>query len=509
VDLVNNLAHGFALALTPENALAALIGAVIGTAIGVLPGMTPTSTMAILLAPTLMLKPETGLIVLAAVYYGSQYGDSMTAILLNIPSESPSVVIATDGYRLTRRGRAGAALALAAVASFVGANVGLIGLALAAPALSLLALKFGPADYFEIALFALLALSRITGSSIPKALLTIGIGLAATTIGVDLLAGTSRFTFGQIQMSQGVQIIPVVIGLFGLSELLNLATESLATATGLKFGLRELWPARREWRSGVPPMVRGSILGFFMGILPGPTLTLATFVSYALERRLSWRRPWLQDGDVRGVTGPKSADDAAVSGNLVPLLALGLPFSTVTAVLFAGLLLHGVQPGPLFIQSHPNIFWGFVAAMSLGNIALLILNFPLVGIWVNLLRIPKPIFLAALTVLIVVGAYGYRNSFFDLQIMVISGLIGYLMRRLNFDRTVLVLGLVLGPVLEIGLRQALLLSRGDLSTFITRPTAWVLATVLVVLLATSLLREAGRRQRVILDSTAGPGPAGP
>jgi putative tricarboxylic transport membrane protein len=490
VQVFNDLANGFALALTPENLAAALIGALIGTAVGVLPGMSPTAAMAIFLAPTIGLKPETGLIVLGAMFYGSQYGDSMTAILMNVPSEAASVVISTDGYQMTRRGRAGAALSSAAVASFVGATVGLVGLMLFGPLLSAVAVLFGPADYFDIALFALLLLARIASGSVWKGLLMMGLGLAVTTVGIDPLTGVARFTFGKVVLTQGIELVPVVVGLFGMAELFELTSRAGAFPTIAKLRFREIFPTLAEWFEAVPAMARGAGIGFFLGLLPGPTLTLATFVSYALEKRLPKGLVEFGKGAIRGVAGPKAADDAAVSGNLVPLLALGLPFSPVTAVLFAGLLLHGIQPGPLLITQHANIFWGFIAAMYVGNVALLILNFPLVGIWINLLRIRTPVLLSLLMILMFVGVFGYRNSTLDLIVLLVSGLVGYALKQLRFDRTILVLGLVLGPLLETSLREALFISRGNPVVFAARPVGVVV--VLGLLLVFALPRVMGR-----------------
>jgi len=489
-----DILNGFALALTPVNILAALVGALIGTAVGVLPGMGPTAAVGILVTATVTLSPETGLIALAAVYYGTQYGDSMTAILMRIPSEPPAVVLAVDGYPMAQKGRAGPALAIAAISSFIGAALSLIGLMIAAPTVSRVALLLGPADYAVIAVIALLVLSRFSGGSFSTRLLSLAIGLAATTIGLDMVTGIGRFTFDSPELLQGVEIAPVVIGLYGLAELLHLAGRGGGFPAVEKIPFRKLFPSRTEWRKATPAAGRGAVVGFLMGVLPGPTLSLANFASHSLERRISKHPEEFGKGAVQGVAGPGAADNAAVSGNLLPFLALGLPFTSVTAVLFAGLLLHGIQPGPLLISQHPELFWGLIAAMFVGNVALLLLNFPMVGVWIRLLRIPSPILLALLMVLMFTGVYGFRNSVFDLVVLLVSGVAGYLMKLVDLDRTVLVLGLVLGPVLETSIRQALFISRGDPTVFVTTPMGIVGVVVLVGVVVGPPLRRALRRR---------------
>ncbi len=493
MDPIQGLMYGFGVALTPENFLAALFGALLGTAVGILPGMGPTVVMALLLVPTMNMKVETGLIMLGAIYYGTQYGDSMTAILMNVPSEAPSVVIGIDGYQIARKGRAGAALATAAVGSFIGATIGLIGLTLIAGPVSQAALAFGPPEYFAITVVGLFVLSKISSASLSKGLVALGIGLALTTVGIEPLSGMPRYTFGNTDLLLGVDLIPVVMGIIGMAEMIEIASKNAGLPKAASINYRDLMPTRKEWKKAIPASLRGSVLGFFMGLLPGPTMALSTFASYRLEKRLAPEE--VGHGAVQAVAGPKSADDGSISGTLVPLMALGIPFTAVTAVLFAGLLLHGVTPGPTLITERPEIFWGMVAAMYIGNVALLVLNFPLVGMWTSILRIPQPILSAMLVVLMMIGTYSLRNSTLDELVLVLAGVLGYIMKQMNYERTLLILGMVLGPMLEANFGRSLEMSDGDLSVFVTRPIPDVLWVILaLVLLGPPILNAiTGRR----------------
>ncbi len=488
---IDGLAYGFSVALTWQNFLAAMAGALIGTGIGILPGMSPTVAVALLLVPTMNLEPETGLIMLGAIYYGSQYGDSMTAILMGVPSEAPSVVIGIDGYQIAKKGRAGAALAVSAIGSFIGATVGLVGLILLAEPVSDAALSLGPPEYAAITVLGLFVLSRMSSSSFWMGLAAVTLGLMFTTVGMDPLSGQTRFIFGHIQLAQGIELIPSVMGLIGMAEMLEIAAKTTALPEAAKVRFRELFPTWQEWREAIPASLRGAGLGFVFGLLPGPSLTLATFAAYRFERRLAPRE--VGHGSVRAVAGPKSADDGAISGTLVPLMSLGIPFTAVTAVLFAGLMLHGIQPGPALMVQQPQIFWGLVAAMYVGNVALLVMNFPLVGMWMSLLRIPQPVLSAILVMLMMIGAFSLRNSILDIGILLVMGVLGYLMKQFGFDRTLVILGLVLGPMLEMKFRESMEMSGGDLSIFVNRSFSLVLLLALVaVLLGPPLWRLATR-----------------
>lgn len=476
MDPLTGIIYGFSVALTPSNFAAALAGAFIGTAVGILPGLGPTIVMALLLIPTMSLKAVTGLIMLAGVYFGTQYGDSLSAILMGVPSETPSVVIRIDGYEMTKKGRAGAALAVAAVGSFIGASIGLLGLTFAAGLVSRGALAFGPPEYFCTGVVGLFVLIRISSASVFAGMLPLAFGLLLTVVGSDPISGNPRFTFNSLELTLGIDLVPAAMGLIGMAEMFAIAASPLGLFKPPVVKFRELFPTFKEWRDAIPAAFRGSILGFFLGLLPGPVMTLATFASYRLEKWLAPKEVGL--GSVRAVAGPKAADDAAISGGLVPLMALGLPFTSATAMLFAGLLLHGIQPSPLLMTERPEIFWGLVAAMYVGNLALLILNFPLVGLWVHVLRIPQSILSAALVILMLIGSYTLRSSVLDMIVVVLAGLVGYIMKQVNLDRTLVILGLVLGPMLESNLRRSL--EMGDILIFLQRPITRVLLLILLV-----------------------------
>jgi len=481
---LEGLAYGFSVALSPENLGAALLGAVLGTLVGVLPGIGPVGAMALLLPLTLHMPPQTALIMLAAIYYGSMYGGSTTSILLNVPGEAASVITTIEGYQLARKGRAGAALAVAAVGSFVAGTLGVIGLMLFAPALSRFALSFGVPEFFSLALLGLLALSRVSGGRFWPGMLVLGLGLALATVGLDPISGQARFTFGVVELQQGIDLVPVVMGLYGIAEVLSVAEQGggMPRLTGVR--LRELFPTLDEWRRSFPAILRGAFLGFLIGLIPGPSTVLSTFVSYNIERRLSRRRAEFGRGAIEGVAGPESANNAATSGAMVPMLSLGIPFSPATAMLLAALLVQGVRPGPLLVREYPAVFWGVIASMYIGNLALLILNLPLVGIWASVLRLPQSVLLTVVLLLTLVGAYSINNSLLDLSVLLAAGVVGYIFRKVQFDPAPMVLALVLGPILENSFRQSLFMSQGSLLIFIQRPiSALLIGASAAVLLA--------------------------
>jgi len=492
MDPASGLLYGFSVAFEPENILAALLGALVGTFVGVLPGIGPIGAMALLLPVTLALRPETALIMLAGIYYGAMYGGSTTSILVNVPGEAASVVTAIDGYQLAKKGRAGAALAVAAVGSFVAGTLGVVGLMLFAPPLAQLALSFGPPEYCMVALVGLLALSRLSASSLAKGLFVLALGLGLATVGMEPVSGVSRYAFGFVELSQGIELVAVVMGLYGMAEVLLVAERAggLPQVVGVK--LKELFPTRVEWLRSLPAVLRGTFIGFLVGLIPGPAAVISTFVSYNLERRLSRHPEEFGHGAIEGVAGPESANNAATSGAMVPLLALGIPFAPATAMLLAALMIQGIRPGPLLIQERPEVFWGVIASMYVGNVALLILNLPLVGMWVSLLRIPQPVLLSLILIFMLLGTYSVNNSLLDLTVLWVMGLVGYTLRKLDFDVAPMVLGLVLGPMLEKAFRQSLFMSRGDLLVFLERPLSAALLAVLVALLVLpTLWRAAG------------------
>ena len=492
---LEGLAYGFTVAATPTNLLACFLGVLVGTIVGVLPGIGPVGAMALLLPSTFALHPATALIMLAGIYYGAMYGGSTTSILVNVPGEAGSVVTLLDGYQMTRKGRAGAALCIAAVGSFVAGTVGVVGIMLAAAWLADLAIRFGPPEYFAIALGGLLLLSRLSGGSVLHSFVMVAIGLALGTVGMDTVTALRRFTFGSIALSQGVDLVPVIMGLYGVAEVLLLAEQGVAKALIVSVRLRELLPTREEWRRSWAPIGRGSVVGFVTGLIPGPAAVLSTFIAYNLEKKVSRTPERFGHGAVEGVAAPQSANNAATAGAMVPLLSLGIPFSPATAILLGALVIHGLQPGPLLIVQRPEVFWGFVASMYIGNVLLLILNLPLVGVFVSVLRLPQHVLATLVLLLCLVGAFSLSNSHLDLWILVLFGVFGYALRKLNVDASPLVVALVLGPMMEKTLRQSLFITQGSVVDMIARPLTLAILAIPVLALAVPPLLRLRRRAR--------------
>ncbi|HET7854631.1 MAG TPA: tripartite tricarboxylate transporter permease [Candidatus Methylomirabilis sp.] len=492
MDPLQGLAYGFGVALSGENLLACVIGVSIGTVVGILPGIGPIGAMALLIPSTFALGPTTALIMLAGIYYGSMYGGSTTTILLNVPGEAASVVTAIDGYQMARKGRGGAALAVSAVGSFVAGTLGIVALMLFAPLLAEAALRFGPPEYFALTLVGLILLSRLGGGAPLKSFLMVGVGLLLGTVGMEPISGLPRFTLGQLPLAQGVELIPVGVGLYGVAEVLMIAERITGIPEVLRVKFRELFPTRSEWKRSSLPMVRGSAVGFVIGLIPGPATILSTFTAYALEKKISRHPEEFGKGAIEGVAGPEAANNSATAGAMVPLLALGVPFAPATAMLLGALIIHGVQPGPLLMTQQPEIFWGVVASMYVGNFVLLILNLPLVGVFASILRLPQYFLMGLVLLLCLVGTYSVNNSFLDLYILVGMGVVGYFLRKLRFDLAPLILALVLGPMLERTLRQSLFMSRGDVWTIVSRPiTAVLLAVGVAALVLPVFLRRRG------------------
>ena len=482
------------VALTPANLLACFVGTVLGTVVGVLPGLGPAGAMALVLPVTIKLGPTAGLIMLAGIYYGAMYGGSTTSILVNVPGEAASVVTTIDGYRLARRGRAGAALAVAAIASFVAGTFSVIALQLFAPAVARLALVFGPAEYFAFALLGLVLLSNLSGGSRVKALAMVVVGVMLSTVGMDPLGGTVRFTFELGGAQAGLSFVAVAAGLFGVAEVLAASARPEPVAAVQRVRFRELYPSREELRRSVPPMLRGTVLGFLIGLIPGPAATIASFVSYGVERKVSRYRHELGQGAIEGVAGPEAANNAAAGGGMIPLLSLGLPFTPSTAVLLSGMLLMGVTPGPFLLRDHPQVFWGVIGSFYVGNVMLLLLNLPLVGLFARVATIPSRWLMPGVLLLCALAAYADNNNLFDVWVMVGAGLAGYAIRGLGFSPAPLVLGLVLGPLMERSLLQALTIGRGEIRELWASPPAAVMlaaaAIVLLLPLAAALRRAA-------------------
>jgi putative tricarboxylic transport membrane protein len=488
-----SLLHGFSVALQPDNLWYAFIGCLVGTLVGVLPGIGPLSGISILLPITFGLNATQAVIMLAGIYYGSQYGGSTTSILMRIPGEASSVMTCIDGHAMAKKGRAGAALCIAAVGSFVAGTFGIIVLTVVAPPLATLALKFGPPEYTALLVLGLIFLAYMSSTSLVRTLLMAALGLLLGMIGIDNMTGHFRYSFDLPELGDGIGIVPVAVGLFGLGEILATPSKNV-TGEVITPKLRDLLPTRQEWRQAAMPIARGSVLGFFIGIIPGSAHIISSFLSYALERRLSKHPEEFGKGAVAGVAGPESANNSASTGAFVPMLALGLPTGPITAVLIGALMIHGVSAGPQLINEHPNVFWGFVASMYVGNLMLLALNLPLVGLFVSVLRIPYAYLYPLIIMFCIIGVYEVSHSIVDVWIMLIMGVVGYGLRKFDFDPAPLVLGLVIAPTFEQSLRQSLIMSNGNYLIFFGRPIAAALLAISLILLLLAAYSFLARRR---------------
>ncbi|MEM7415833.1 MAG: tripartite tricarboxylate transporter permease [Gemmatimonadota bacterium] len=479
MDSLSHLAGGFGIALQPLNLALAVGGVATGTFVGMLPGIGPINAIAILIPVTFAagIPPESALILLVGIYYGSQYGNSISTILLNVPGTASAVVTAIDGHAMTRAGRAGPALAISAIASFVGGTLSIFALVLLAPVLSSWAIRFGPAEYFALMVFAFSALSSFSGGSLVRALASTGFGLWLATVGLDPNSAIPRYTFGSIQLLDGMDFVVVTIGLFAVSEVFVLLEDTRLGEASTR-AVERVRVAKRELVETVWPMIRSGALGFIVGVLPGAGGTIASFVAYSTEERIAGSSGSFGAGDIRGVAAPEAANNAAANGALIPLLTLGVPGSGTTAVLLGALLGLGITPGPLLLTEEPDLFWGLAASMYVGNAFLLLLNLPLVGVFVRALSVPRWILIPAVSALAFVAVYAVNASSFDLLLMTGFGAVGYGMRRFSFPLAPVVLGLVLGPLMEKNLRRAMALSGGDASVLFESPIAlllWFLA----------------------------------
>src|SRR5690349_16660936 len=484
-ETFQNLLLGFSVALHPSVLVYAFIGCVIGTLVGMMPGLGPLAGISLLLPATFGLNPIIAIVLLAGVYYGAMYGGSTTSILMRIPGEAASVMTCVDGYAMTQNGRPGPALAIAAIGSFVAGTVGVVGLMLLAPTLAAFALRFGPPEYTALLLMGLFILAYMTGGSMLKTLAMAAFGLLLGMIGIDVMSGYTRFNFDVVELGDGVGIVPVAVGLFGVSEILLSATGG-ATPQVQNPKLRDLVPSRQEFLLSAGPIARGSLLGFLIGIIPGSAHIISSFVSYGIERRISRHPERFGNGAIEGVAGPESANNSAATGAFVPMMALGIPTSPVTAVLIAAIMVHGILPGPMLIQQQPELFWGFVASMYVGNVVLLILNLPMVGLFVNLLRVPYSYLYPCILCFCILGTYSVSNSVVDVWILLVMGGIGYVLRKFGYDLAPVALGLVLAPMLELSLRQSLAMSGGDYGIFFQRPIAIAMFGFCALLLVLSL-----------------------
>lgn len=459
--------HGFDVAATPINLWYTFIGCFMGTIIGVLPGIGPAAGIALLIPVTFGMNPTSALIMMAGIYYGAMYGGSTTSILINTPGESSSVMTAIEGYQMARNGRAGAALAVAAIGSFIAGTIGVIFLTLLAIPLANFALRFGPAEYFTLMLFAMTAVAALTGSSLSKGILSMLLGLVISTVGIDLQSGQPRYTMGIPELQDGVGFILVVVGLFAIAEVFTGMENYFKGKSEIIRIKGKLWLTREEWRRSRMPILRGSLIGFFKGTLPGAGATIATILSYSLERTLHKEKEKFGTGMIEGVAGPESANNAATAGAMVPLLTLGVPGSGSTAVLMGAFIMYGIQPGPLLLQNHPDLVWGLVDSMYIGNCMLLILNLPLVGVFVRLLYIPTGILLPLILAIATIGIYAGNGNVLELYMSLFFGVLGYTFRKVNIPAAPLVLSLVLGGIMEQSFRQAMTISGGDPKIFVS------------------------------------------
>ena len=482
MEIFGQILFGFQVALRPDNLLCCFIGVLLGTLVGVLPGLGPVATMSILMPITLKVPAESAIIMFAGIYYGAQYGGSTTSILVNVPGEATTVMTCIDGYQMALQGRAGPALGIAAIGSFIGGTISLIGVMFLAAPLAQFALRFGPPEYFALIFLALTIVSGLAVGSTIKALLMAALGMLIGVIGMDMNTGIPRFTFGIRALFDGVGLVPVIMGLFGIGEILINIEEKIELDV-FKAKIERILPSIQDWLESRWAILRGTLLGFFLGIIPGGGALISTFASYALEKRISRHPEKFGHGAIEGVAGPETANNAGAQGSFIPMLALGIPSNVVIAVLIGALMIHGVQPGPLLMADHPEIFWGVITSMYLGNVMLLVLNLPLIGLWVQLLRVPYMLLFPAIILFCLVGVYSISNSVIEIFIMAFFGMIGYLSKKFRYEPAPLVMGLVLSSMMENAFRQSLTLSDGKMSVFFTRPLSAVMMIVSLAVLA--------------------------
>ncbi len=503
-QLIHNMQLGFGVSLSPMNLLYCFIGCFVGTLVGVLPGIGPLAALSMLLPVTFQIPSVSSIIMLTGIFYGAMYGGSTTSVLVNIPGEAASVVTCLDGYQMAKQGRAGPALGIAAIGSFIAGTVSTVGLNLFSPVLVAFALKIGPPEYFSVMTVSLVVCMYMVGGSMVKALTMIALGIFVSTIGMDVVNGLQRFTFGSINLAQGFDLVPVLMGMFGVSEILITMEEVFVREFITSGKIKNLFPTLRDWMDSIAPIIRGSFLGFVIGIIPGGTPTSASFLSYGIEKRMSRHPEKFGHGAIQGVAGPESANNSAVAASMVPLLSLGIPGNPVTALLIGALIIHGVQPGPMLMTQHPDIFWGVIASMYIGNVMLLILNLPLVGIWVQFLRLPYKILFPIIFLLCVIGSYSANLNMFDVWVMVGFGILGFLLRKRHYELGPFTLALVLGPIFEQSLRQSLIMANMNPMVFMTRPISAGLLTLTFCLLAFFIWSEWKKRKKgVSLKSESG------
>jgi len=498
MDFFSNFATALSVAFQVDNLFYCFVGVFLGTLIGVLPGLGPAGAMSILLPLTFKMPAATAIIMMAGIYYGAMYGGSTTSILINIPGEAASVVTTIDGHQMALQGRAGPALGIAAFGSFIAGTLGIVGLQLLSPPMVAIALRFGPPEYFSLMILGLVILTYLTQKSILKALLMAGVGILLGMVGLDNITGKPRFTMGIPKFMDGIGLIPLIMGLLGVSEVLSNVEKRIYREVK-KTPIHHLLPSRKDWRQSKWAILRGSVLGFFLGILPGGGAILASFVAYAIEKRTSRTPERFGKGAIEGVAAPESANNAAASGAFIPLLTLGIPSNVLMAILIGALMIHGINPGPMLMKEHPDIFWGVIGSMYFGNVMLLALNLPLIGLWVRILRIPHSILFPLILLFCVIGAYSENYSVIDVNMMLLFGVIGYLMRKFDYEPAPLVLAFVLGPLMETALRQSLIMSDGGFMIFFTRPISLGCLLVAAVLLLTSFIPSLMKKRELVLE----------
>jgi putative tricarboxylic transport membrane protein len=508
-DILSNLTSGFGTVLRPEYLLFVFIGVVVGTAIGVLPGIGPSLTISLLLPITFGLDPIAAFIMFGGIFYGAMYGGSTTSILVNTPGESSSVVTAIDGFQMAKKGRGGAALATAAIGSFVAGSFATLALMLLAPLLVRFALQFGAPEYFALMLLALSAVTGLAGQSAPKAFFATLLGLAMGMVGIDLQTGQARFTFGSLNMLGGIDAVMVAVGLFAVGEVFWAAATIKVTHDETVALRGSLLMTREEWRRSLPSWLRGSVIGFFIGILPGAGATIASFLSYNAEQRFARGRAELGKGAIEGVAGPEAANNASAGGALVPLLALGIPGSATTAVMLVAFQMYGLRPGPLLFQQQADLVWALIASLYLANAALLVLNLPMVRMWIKLLEVPKPLLYTSILVFSLLGVYADTQNVFSMFLLIGLGVLGFVLRRYDFPLAPVVLGAVLGPMIEQEFRRGMAISQNDASVFFTRPISGVLMALVIFSFVTPVLnalwvRLRARAQPVVAAPAAEP-----
>jgi putative tricarboxylic transport membrane protein len=495
LDFLNHLYLSFHIALEPTNLLVCFVGVFIGTLTGVLPGIGSTASMSLLLPVTFTLPPTQSIIMLAGIYYGAMYGGSTTSILLNVPGEGTSMITCLDGYPMALKGRAGPALGISAFGSFIAGTFSVVMLMVLGPFLANLALEFGPPENVALTFLGLTLVTYLGSGSMAKSLMMAAFGLLLGTMGLDLIKGTERFTLGILNLRDGIGLIPVMMGLFGMAEVLLTLEASLKQREIFKTSARELLPTKQDWKDSSGPICRGTIAGFFLGIIPGGGGLLASLMSYAIEKKVSKHPERFGTGTIEGVAGPETANNAGAGGSFIPLLTLGIPCNVVMAVLMGALMIHGISPGPLLIKEHPNLFWGVVGSMYIGNVMLLALNLPLIGIWVKVLKIPYPILFPLIFLLCIIGSYSLNNTLWDVGVMIVFGVLGYLMKKFRYEGAPLVMALVLGPMFEVALRQSLMMSNGNPIILFSRPISATFMGVAILILVSPIALKFLRKTR--------------